>query len=46
MYKIIYAQNKFETQKKENWKQHDELSPLHTLKMKMWLQKSNFAWEK
>ena len=45
MYKIIYAQNKFETQKKENWKQYDELSTLHILKMKKWLQKYNFAWE-
>ena len=34
MYKIIYAQNKFETQKKNNWKQYDELSTLHILKLK------------
>ena len=33
MYKIIYAQNKFETQKK-NWKQYDELSTLQILKLK------------
>ena len=32
MYKIIYAQNKFETQK--NWKQYDKLSTLHILKLK------------
>ena len=35
MYKIIYAQNKFETQKKNNWKQYDELSILHILKLKV-----------
>ena len=34
MYKIIYAQNKFETQKKKNWKQYDKLSTLHILKLK------------
>ena len=34
MYKIIYAQNKFETQKKKNWKQYDNLSTLHIQKLK------------
>ena len=32
MYKIIYAQNKFEIQK--IWKQYDKLSTLHILKLK------------